>query len=100
VALTALGLAPLALVAAVCATAFGWSPLETVWSGGLLVAGGHLSIPLWTLGCGVGACGIAAVVMAQRLQRDGYGEGVEITVRGPATYAGPGSLGGTEPARR
>jgi hypothetical protein len=100
VALAALGLAPLLLVAIVDATAFGWSPGETLWSSALLVAGGHLSFPLWTLSCTVAACCIAALVVAYRLEREeGDGE-TQITVRGPVTYAGPGSLGGTEPARR
>jgi len=29
-----------------------------------------------------------------------FGEEAEVTIRGPLTYAGPGSLGGTESALR
>ena len=100
VALAALGLAPLLLIALVDATAFGWSPGEVLWSGALLVAGGHVSVPLWMLSCVMGACCIAALIVAYGLERDAGGGATQITVRGPVTYAGPGSLGGTEPARR
>jgi hypothetical protein len=47
-------------------------------------------------------CAMAAVVLAWRTRpapRTPEGE-PRITVRGPLTYAGPGSLGGTESALR
>jgi hypothetical protein len=74
-------------------------PLETLWSGALLVAGGGVSLPAalgWSvvLGC---AAGVLVAVLASR-PRTAPADGV--TMRGPASYAGPGSLGGTESALR
>jgi hypothetical protein len=49
-------------------------------------------------------CVVAAVLVAARLPRAPAGvqleEGMEVTIRGPRSYAGPGSLGGTESALR
>jgi len=102
--LVALGLAPLGLLIAFYARQLGLGPGETAWSAVLLVAGGHVglgSAVLWSvaLGCATGALLVALT---------GYGEPdglpveepFEITIRGPMSYAGPGSLGGTESALR
>ena len=52
---------------------------------------------LWSVvaGCGVGALLVAAAARAPAGEDD-----IPITVRGPKSYAGPGSLGGTESALR
>jgi len=95
-AVVALGALPLAIVALALARALGLDVLGALWVGLLLVASGHVSalgIVLWSLLAG---CGAAAVRIAAR--RDPGPEEVPITVRGPASYAGPGSLGGTESA--
>ena len=100
VALVAIGLVPVGLVIAAVAGALDMRPLQAAWAGLLLVAGGHVSVLgllLWSLlaGCAMGAMMIAA----QRRPQDA-GDDVPISVRGPRSYAGPGSLGGTESALR
>jgi hypothetical protein len=45
-------------------------------------------------------CLASVVSIAVRLARRGRPEDIPVTVRGPVTYAGPGSLGGTESAIR
>ncbi len=70
----------------------------------LLLAGGHLGFGqaiLWslTLGCAVIAA-MLALSSARPLSAAGVDEEIEITIRGPLSYAGPGSLGGTESALR
>jgi hypothetical protein len=92
----ALGALPLLVVAIALSRALGLDALDAVWVGLLLVAGGHvslLSVLLWSLlaGCAAGALRVAA-------RQDAGIEEMPITVRGPHTYAGPGSLGGTESA--
>lgn len=99
-ALYAAGLLPPLLVAYAYARQFGLDPLELAWMGTLLVAGGGIS-PLATLvWCIVLGCGAATLVVVLRATGDGPGAAAPITVRGPKTYAGPGSLGGTESALR
>ena len=101
-ALVVIGVAaPLGAIA-LYARQYGMDPLQVAWSALLLVAGGHvgwLGIVLWSLGLG---CAAAAALIAVRGRLPGppEPEGPAITVRGPVTYAGPGSLGGTESALR
>lgn len=90
------GALPLAVVAIALSQALGLDLGEALWEGLLLVAGGHislLSVVLWSLlaGCAAGALRVAS-------RRDAEIDEVPITVRGPSSYAGPGSLGGTESA--
>jgi hypothetical protein len=90
------GALPLAVVAIALSRALGLDLGEALWEGLLLVAGGHvslLSVVLWSLlaGCAAGALRVAS-------RRDAEIDEVPITVRGPSSYAGPGSLGGTESA--
>ncbi len=100
VALWLAGLAPVALVIGYYASTLGFGPLQGVWGATLLIAG-HVVRPLvaleWSvfLGCFVTAG--AVVVALARLPRP---EHAAVTVRGPVTYAGPGSLGGTKSALR
>jgi hypothetical protein len=99
-AMFAAGLLPPLLVAAVYAQAFGLGPLRLAWSGLLLVAGGGVGIGVVLLWCVVLGCAAGVLAILVRAQPGGPDAGVPITVRGPATYAGPGSLGGTESALR
>ncbi len=97
-AAVAVGALPLGIVAIALSRALGLDVLDSLWTGLLLVAGGHVSLPsvlLWSLlaGCAAGALRIAA-------RPDAGIEEMPITVRGPHSYAGPGSLGGTESALR
>jgi hypothetical protein len=94
------GLAPIALVILYYATQFGLGPLGVIWTGTLLIAGGGLGIPVlleWSI---VAGCAVSVAVIAARSAGVAAPEPAPITVRGPATYAGPGSLGGTKSALR
>jgi hypothetical protein len=95
-----LGLVPVGLLIVYYSVTLGFGPIQVLWGATLLVAG-HVVSPLaalaWSvfLGCAVTAGGV--VVALARLPRP---EQAPVTVRGPATYAGPGSLGGTKSALR
>jgi hypothetical protein len=99
---------PLLLIAAVpgllvliyYANAYGLSPLGLAWSL-TLMTGGALSIVTALYWCVALGCFASALVIAIRAMR-ANAAAVEplVTVRGPASYAGPGSLGGTKSALR
>lgn len=96
--LLALGLAPAGLLAAYFAGALGLGPVGTAWTGVLLLAGGGVSLLgaiEWSLLAG---CAISVAVIALR-EQSSVAE-TQVTVRGPVSYAGPGSLGGTKSALR
>jgi hypothetical protein len=99
-ALVVLALSPLLIVALVDGRAFGLDLPHGVWFWTLLVAGGHIPIGSWVLWSLVWGCAVAAALVAIRRRRPRDEEPDEITVRGPVTYAGPGSLGGTGSALR
>jgi hypothetical protein len=101
IALLALGFVPPALLVAYYAVTLGFGPIDLAWSGVLMVAGGQIGIPEAILLCVLMGCGVSAAVNAVatswasvRLPPDA----TPVTVRGPVTYAGPGSLGGTRSA--
>ncbi len=106
-ALVAAGLAPLGLLIAFYAHQLGYGPGRAAYEAVLLVAGGHVGLGsalLWSIAFG---CAVAVALVAALSPPEPYGEGgidkdarTEITIRGPLTYAGPGSLGGTESALR
>jgi hypothetical protein len=103
-ALVALGVLPLALLIGFYADQFGLSVGEVGWMGVLLLAGGHvgpLGALVWSVAFG---CVAATTLLALGSPRPPatalFEEGVEVTIRGPLSYAGPGSLGGTESALR
>jgi len=96
------GIAPPVIVILYYSQSLGLSPVQIVWNGVLLIAGGYIGLLAavqWSvvLGCLVSVISIAA--RRPRLHRS-RPEQTPATVRGPATYAGPGSLGGTESALR
>jgi hypothetical protein len=103
-ALVALALAPLALLIAFYARELGVGPGAIAWDAVLLLAGGHIGVAaaaLWSVAFG---CAVAATLLAltppavlERPRTDGR---APVSIRGPLSYAGPGSLGGTEPALR
>ncbi len=99
-ALALLALAPLALVAVYYAIAFAMSPAELAWTGALLLAGGQVGIAGGLALCVLGGCAASVVAVALRSGRPQPEQDEGVTVRGPVTYAGPGSLGGTESALR
>jgi peptidase M28-like protein len=103
-ALLGLGVAPLALLLAFYAHQLGLGLGGLAWAMVLLVAGGHVGLGgaiLWSLALGATvAAGMLTARPRERLPRGGAEDEVEITIRGPLSYAGPGSLGGTESALR
>jgi hypothetical protein len=67
----------------------------------MMVAGGQLGLPAALLLClllGVAVSAVANVIEILRAKIDRTQPATPITVRGPVTYAGPGSLGGTKSA--
>jgi hypothetical protein len=94
------GVVPLALVLFYYANAYSLSPAALAWSLALL-PGGAMSIIValcWSLALG---CVASAVIIGLRAVGATAAAGDQlVTVRGPASYAGPGSLGGTESALR
>lgn len=98
--LALLALVPFALVAAYYAVAFGMGPIELVWTGALLLAGGQVGVAGGLALCVLGGCAASVMALALRSGRARPEEQADVTVRGPVSYAGPGSLGGTESALR
>ncbi|HTZ85570.1 MAG TPA: M28 family peptidase [Solirubrobacteraceae bacterium] len=102
--LVLVGLIPLILLLSFYADHLGLGPGRVAWMGVLLLAGGHVDFPaalLWSVGLG---CAAASVMLSLPTEAPLGGTGEddyeEITIRGPLSYAGPGSLGGTESALR
>ena len=99
VSLLALALVPLAGLLALDSARLALGPQALAWTALLLVAGGHVGFFAalgWSVALG---CTVAAFWVA--LHRARVPDLPEpVTVRGPLTYAGPGSLGGTESALR
>jgi len=97
----ALGVALPLLAAVHYLTALDLNPLSFAWLIALATADGHISIgtalavSLW-LGC------LAGLLVVLRVKRkvEATAEPERLRTRGPASYAGPGSLGGTESALR
>ena len=98
--LVALGIVPVAILAAAAARALGLGGLEALWTLLLLVAGGHVSPASLALWCLLAGCAATALAIAARSTVHEPDPDQPITVRGPRSYAGPGSLGGTESALR
>ncbi|MFL5816815.1 MAG: M28 family peptidase [Conexibacter sp.] len=99
-ALWGLGLLAPLLVAYAYGRQFGLDPLELAWMVTLLVAGGGLSLLTVLVWCVVLGCTAAVLAVVLRAGGGASDAATPITVRGPKTYAGPGSLGGTESALR
>jgi hypothetical protein len=101
VLLMLLALVPAGLVVYYYWQALGLSLGGLIWDGALLVAGGGMSLVAalyWSLALG---CLASAWVLGLRaLRTSTQASEPPVTVRGPSTYAGPGSLGGTKSALR
>ena len=94
------GLAAPVLVALDYALTLGLGLVGTIWSWALLLAGGGVGMLVaveWSIVLG---CALGVVLIARRSTRQPRHEEVPVTMRGPITYAGPGSLGGTESTLR
>jgi Peptidase family M28 len=95
-----IGILPPALVAVYYAHALHFGAVNLLWNGTLLISGGSLGLVAalqWSVVLG---CTASVAVIVVRLDRHKDQEAAVVTVRGPITYAGPGSLGGTESALR
>jgi Peptidase family M28 len=100
-ALVALAAVPFVLVDLSIAGQLGLSPGHFAWFCVLLVAGGIVGPLGWAIWSLVLVCLLAAAILALRARPVATPvEPQDVTVRGPITYAGPGSLGGTESALR
>jgi len=98
-ALVALGLLLPGLVVLYDALALAVGPLGGAWYLLLLVAGGHVGLPLVLVGCVLAGVLGSVVSIAVSKPPEGAGSVPDThSVRGPAGYAGPGSLGGTTSA--
>jgi hypothetical protein len=99
-ALIALGVVPVVLIVGYYCVTLGFGPLDAIWSAALLIAGGAvtpLAVLEWSIVLG---CVLSATAITALTARETRPEQAPVTVRGPITYAGPGSLGGTESALR
>jgi hypothetical protein len=95
-----LGLAPIALVVIYYAGTLGFGASELIWSAALLVAGHAVGVLAALEWCIVLGCLVSAATLVLAAARRPKAQPAAITVRGPITYAGPGSLGGTKSALR
>lgn len=96
-----LGVLPPLLAMAYIVDALGLGLGGGLWSLWLLFAGGHVSLP--AVGIAATLLGCLASVLAILHARERTGKSsIEqpLQTRGPMSYAGPGSLGGTESALR
>ena len=95
------GLLPLLLAAVYYARALRLGPLELAWVAVLGPASGDASLAAAVVAAALTAC-LAGLLYALRTRRriDRRAEPEPLRTRGPASYAGPGSLGGTESALR
>ena len=75
-------------------------PLSGAWYLFLLVTGGHVSVTSALLGCVLAAALLSVVSIARVAHPEVEGPADVPSVRGPGSYAGPGSLGGTSSALR
>ncbi len=96
------GLVPIVLVPVYYCLALGLSPLDFAWGAALAAGtGSGLASTLLLAGVLSALAGTIRVLFARRrLARDETPSGAGIKTRGPVSYAGPGSLGGTESALR
>jgi len=101
VAAVVAGLLPFAIVASYYMRALALDPLELAWMMLLSAASGQLSMAVAVVAATLAACLAALLVVMRTRRRVEASVGPEpLRTRGPASYAGPGSLGGTESALR
>jgi hypothetical protein len=96
------GVVPLAAVVVYYCLALHVSPLGLGWGAALAAGTGAGVYSTLLLGGVLAALAgtIRVLVARRRLARDETPSGSQIKTRGPVSYAGPGSLGGTESALR
>lgn len=97
------GIVPPLLLLLAYAHELALGPLALAESVVLALAGGQVGLPLallWSLALGCVPALLAHTLAATRQGVSHSPEPLEVSTRGPLTYAGPGSLGGTESALR
>jgi Peptidase family M28 len=94
------GLAAPVLVIVYYAIVLGLGPIGLAWNAVLLIAGGHVSALAAVEWSVVVGCALSLILIGARSPRNAPAEERPVTIRGPVTYAGPGSLGGTKSALR
>lgn len=99
-ALALAGIVAPALAALYCAAALGVGPIGLAWAFATLLAGGAIGLLTALELAVVLGCAVSFAVIALAQARQPRIASVPVTVRGPITYAGPGSLGGTQSALR
>jgi Peptidase family M28 len=100
VALFLIGLVPAALAAYYYAAVLGLGPVTGAWNAVLMLAGGDVTLTAaleWSVVLG---CVVSLALMIVRIARQPRPAELPVTIRGPITYAGPGSLGGTRSTLR
>jgi hypothetical protein len=101
VAAVVLGLAPFAFAAVYYSLALALNPLDFAWMALLSAASGELSLAVAITTSLLLACLLGLlVIMRARRRMEARAEPEPLRTRGPVSYAGPGSLGGTESALR
>jgi hypothetical protein len=108
--LVMLGVVPLALLVAFYAGQLDLDLGGVAHTALLLLAGGRIGVGgavMWSVACGCLAAALLVALAPSGAGEEGVGgpeDGIAaheaITIRGPLSYAGPGSLGGTESALR
>jgi hypothetical protein len=94
------GIAPGVLVLFYYANAYGLSPLGLAWSLALLPGGAMSAVAALYWAVALGCLSSAVVIGLRAARASATAADAPVTVRGPASYAGPGSLGGTKSALR
>jgi hypothetical protein len=92
--LVVLALIPVVLVLLSLADQLGYGPGQFAWALVLAIGGGQPGVLMWILWSLVFGSTVAVAILSIRGQPDPQAR-PEVTVRGPLSYAGPGSLGGT-----
>jgi hypothetical protein len=100
-AAVAAGLAPFGFVLVYYGLALRLDPVDGIWTMLLSAASGQLSLAAAIVAGGLLAClaGLLVIMRTRRRVQAGV-EPEPLRTRGPVSYAGPGSLGGTESALR
>jgi Peptidase family M28 len=94
------GLVPGVLAAVYYGMVMGLGPAAAAWNAVLMLAGGDFSVMAaleWSIVLG---CVVSLALMMVRIARQPRPAEVPLTIRGPISYAGPGSIGETRSAVR
>jgi hypothetical protein len=102
IAALAIGLVPPVLAVVHYSLALDLGAVDMIWGTSLAAAAGA---GLWSITLLAGllaalAGAVRVVIARRRIARETDADGRPISTRGPVSYAGPGSLGGTESALR